>query len=99
MTEALKKKRENENDSKKKLIINNFILYAQALYQVAQGKIDLSQNTFAEILKADPNNPLIINNSALLNIYKNNPKECYNTLLQLYTKGNIYHFSIVILAN
>lgn len=88
MIEALKKKRENENDSKKKLIINNFILYAQALYQVAQGKIDLSQNTFAEILKADPNNPLIINNSALLNIYKNNPKECYNTLLQLYTKGN-----------
>ena len=88
MIEAMKKRRENENDGKKKLIFNNFILYAQALYQVAQGKIDLSQNTFSEILKTDPGNPLILNNSALLNIYKNNPKECYNNLIQLYTKGN-----------
>ena len=32
--------------------------------------------------------PLILNNSALLNIYKNNPRECYNSLVQLYTKGN-----------
>ena len=88
MIEAMKKRRDNENDGKKKLIFNNFILYAQALYQVAQGKIDLSQNTFTEILKTDPGNPLILNNSALLNIYKNNPKECYNNLVQLYTKGN-----------
>ena len=88
MVDAMKKKRDNENDAKKKSIINNFILYAQALYQVAQGKIDLSQNTFAEILKTDPQNPLILNNSALLNIYKNNPKECYNGLVQLYSKGN-----------
>ena len=88
MIEAMKKRRDNESDGKKKLIFNNFILYAQALYQVAQGKIDLSQNTFSEILKTDPGNPLILNNSALLNIYKNNPKECYNNLVQLYTKGN-----------
>jgi tetratricopeptide (TPR) repeat protein len=88
MIEAMKKRRDNENDGKKKLIFNNFILYAQALYQVAQGKMDLSQNTFSEILKTDPGNPLILNNSALLNIYKNNPKECYNNLVQLYTKGN-----------
>ena len=88
MIEAMKKRRENESDGKKKLIFNNFILYAQALYQVAQGKIDLSQNTFSEILKTDPGNPLILNNSALLNIYKNNPKECYSNLIQLYTKGN-----------
>ena len=87
MIEAMKKRRDNETDGKKKLTFNNFILYAQALYQVAQGKIDLSQNTFAEILKTDPGNPLIINNSVLLNIYKNNPKECYNNLVQLYTKG------------
>lgn len=88
MIEAMKKRRDNENDGKKKLIYNNFILYAQALYQVAQGKVDLAQNTFAEILKSEPGNPLIINNSAILNIYKNNPKECYNNLVQLYTKGN-----------
>ena len=88
MIEAMKKRREEENDGKKKLTYNNFILYAQSLYQIAQGKIDLSQNTFGEILKTDPGNPLIINNMALLNIYKNNPKDCYNSLVQLYTKGN-----------
>ena len=88
MIEAMKKRRDEEADGKKKLIFNNFILYAQSLYQIAQGKIDLSQNTFSEILKADPGNPLIINNMALLNIYKNNPKECYNNLVQLFMKGN-----------
>ena len=88
MIEAMKKRRDEEADGKKKLIFNNFILYAQSLYQIAQGKIDLSQNTFGEILKADPGNPLIINNMALLNIYKNNPKECYSNLVQLFTKGN-----------
>ena len=88
MLEAMKKRRDEEIDGKKKLIFNNFILYAQSLYQIAQGKIDLSQNTFGEILKTDPGNPLIINNMALLNIYKNNPKECYSNLVQLFTKGN-----------
>ena len=88
MIEAMKKRRDEETDGKKKLIFNNFILYAQSLYQIAQGKIDLSQNTFGEILKTDPGNPLIINNMALLNIYKNNPKECYSNLVQLFTKGN-----------
>ena len=88
MIDAMKKRRDNESDGKKKLIFNNFILYSQALYQVAQGKIDSSQNTFVEILKNDPENPLIKNNHALLNVYKNNPKECYNNLVQLYTKGN-----------
>lgn len=88
MIEAMKKRRDEEADGKKKLIFNNFILYAQSLYQIAQGKIDLSQNTFGEILKTDPGNPLIINNMALLIIYKNNPKECYSNLVQLFTKGN-----------
>ena len=87
MIEAMKKRRDEEKDAKKKLICNNFILYAQSLYQIAQGKFDLAQNTFGEILKTDPGNPLIINNMALLNIYKNNPKDCYNNLVQLFTKG------------
>ena len=88
MIEAMKKRRDEESDAKKKLTYNNFILYAQSLYQIAQGKIDLSQNTLSDILKTDTGNPIIINNMALLNIYKNNPKESYNNLVQLYTKGN-----------
>ena len=86
--EILRKKKEEEADPKKKDIINNYILYVEALYKVAQGKIDDSQNTFGQILKTEPNNPLIKNNIALLNIYKNNPKECYNNLVNLYKENN-----------
>ena len=86
--DILKKKKEEETDTNKKSLINNYILYLQALYQVAQGQIENSQNTFNEILKTEPNNPLVKNNIALLNVYKNNPKECYNSLVALYKENN-----------
>ena len=86
--DILKKKKEEETDTNKKCLINNYILYLQALYQVAQGQIENSQNTFNEILKTEPNNPLVKNNIALLNVYKNNPKECYNSLVALYKENN-----------
>ena len=88
MVEILKTKKESENEEKKKAIINNYILYLQAIHQVAQGQIENSQNTFGQILKTEPNNPLIKNNIALLNVYKNNPKECYNNLTALYKEKN-----------
>jgi len=88
MVEILKKKKESEKEEKKKTIINNYILYLQAIHQVAQGQIENSQNTFGQILKSEPNNPLIKNNIALLNVYKNNPKECYNNLTALYKEKN-----------
>ena len=86
--DLLKKKQEEETDTNKKSLITNYILYLQALYQVAQGQIEKSQNTFSEILKSEPNNPLVKNNIALLNVYKNNPKECYNSLVALYKENN-----------
>ena len=88
MLEVLKKKKETEPDIKKATIISNYILYLQAIYQVAQGQIDNSQKTFGEILKSEPDNPLIKNNIALLNVYKNNPKECYNNLTSIYKDNN-----------
>ena len=88
MMEILKQKKEAETDLKKKSTINYYILYLQAIYQVALGQIDNSQSTFGEILKSEPNNPLIRNNIALLNIYKNNPRECYNNLTKLYNDNN-----------
>ena len=88
MVEILKAKKESEKEEKKKTIINNYILYLQAIHQVAQGQIENSQNTFGQILKTEPNNPLIKNNIALLNVYKNNPKECYNNLTALYKEKN-----------
>ena len=94
MVEILKKKKETEKEEKKKSIINNYILYLQAIYQVAQGQIENSQNTFGQILKNEPNNPLIKNNIAVLNVYKNNPKECYNNLTALYKENNSHNETI-----
>ena len=94
MVEILKKKKETEKEEKKKNVINNYILYLQAIYQVAQGQIENSQNTFGQILKNEPNNPLIKNNIAVLNVYKNNPKECYNNLTALYKENNSHNETI-----
>ena len=94
MVEILKKKKETEKEEKKKSIINNYILYLKAIYQVAQGQIENSQNTFGQILKNEPNNPLIKNNIAVLNVYKNNPKECYNNLTALYKENNSHNETI-----
>ena len=94
MVEILKKKKETEKEEKKKSVINNYILYLQAIYQVAQGQIENSQNTFGQILKNEPNNPLIKNNIAVLNVYKNNPKECYNNLTALYKENTSHNETI-----
>ena len=94
MVEILKKKKETEKEEKKKTVINNYILYLQAIYQVAQGQIENSQNTFGQILKNEPNNPLIKNNIAVLSVYKNNPKECYNNLTALYKENNSHNETI-----
>ena len=88
MLDTLKKKEEKETDMKKLSLINNYTKYLNAIYQVAQGQMDNAQNIFGEILKSEPNSPLIKNNIALLNIYKNNPKECYNNLTALYKENN-----------
>ena len=88
MLDTLKKKEEKETDMKKLSLINNYTKYLNAIYQVAQGQVDNAQNIFGEILRSEPNNPLIKNNIALLNIYKNNPKECYNNLTALYKENN-----------
>lgn len=88
MLDTLKKREEKETDMKKLSLINNYTKYLNAIYQVAQGQVDNAQNIFGEILRSEPNNPLIKNNIALLNIYKNNPKECYNNLTALYKENN-----------
>ena len=88
MLDILKKREEKETDMKKLSLINNYTKYLNAIHQVAQGQVDNAQNIFGEILRSEPNNPLIKNNIALLNIYKNNPKECYNNLTALYKENN-----------
>lgn len=88
MLTLLEQKRDSETDQKKKSIINNYILYAQSLNLLAQGKYDETQQIYSNILKNDAGNPIILNNFALINIFKNDIKECYSSLAQLISRGN-----------
>ena len=82
--EQMKKNRDSQNDENTKKIYDNFIMYAEGLRELAQNKYDECKNIFENILKNDENNVLIKNNLAILSIYKNNPKDCYDKLLSLY---------------
>jgi len=82
--EQMKKNRDSQNDENTKKIYDNFIMYAEALRELALSKYDECKNYFENILKNDENNVLIKNNLAMLSIYKNNPKDCYEKLLSLY---------------
>ena len=72
--------KEKCQDENKKKIYENYLLYTEALLNIAQNKYDETQSLFNEILKNDENNVLILNNMAVLNIYKNKPKECCDQL-------------------
>jgi tetratricopeptide (TPR) repeat protein len=82
--EEMKKNRDNQTDENTIKIYNNFILYAEGMSELAQCKYDETKNKFEEILKNDENNVLIKNNIGVLNIYKNNPKECHEKLMTIY---------------
>ena len=91
MLSLLEKKRDNETDEKKKTTINNYILYAQSLNLLSQGKYEETQQIYNNILKNDAANPIILNNFALINVFKNNVKECYTSLAQIISKGNDFY--------
>jgi tetratricopeptide (TPR) repeat protein len=82
--EEMKKNRDNQKDQNNYNTYNNFVMYAEALKELAQCKYDESKNIFEEILKNDENNVLVKNNIAILTLYKNNPKECYDKIMNLY---------------
>ena len=76
-------------DERKKKIYGNYILYTEALLDIAQCKYDETQTLFNEILKNDEDNILILNNAAILNIYKNNPKECCEQLNDIISPSRL----------
>ena len=80
MFEIIKKNMEEENNENKKQMYTNYLLYLQGLSYLAQGKIDETGNYFKEILKNDTSNIVIINNSAVLSMYKNKAKNSFDYL-------------------
>jgi len=80
MFEVIKKNMEEEISENKKQMYTNYLLYLQGLSYIAQGKIDETGNYFKEILKNDTSNIVIINNSAILSMYKNKTKNSLDYL-------------------
>ena len=96
MFEILKKNMEKEKDENKKLIYTNYLLYIQGISYLSLGKVEETRNSFTEILKNDSSNVVVINNNALLGVYKNKAKESINilNLIQSPNQMNSYNESI-----
>ena len=96
MFEKIKLNMEKEQDENKKLIYTNYLLYIQGLSYLSMGKVDETRNSFTEILKNDSTNVIIINNNALLSVYKNKAKESLNilNLIQSPNQMDSYNESI-----
>ena len=84
----LKKLKENKDKEKNEFIKNiyiNYILYAEALGQIAYNNYTEAKKKFEEILelKKDKDNLILNNNIAVLNIYEINLKEGYDKLNEI----------------
>ena len=92
----LKNNMENEKDENKKLIYTNYLLYIQGISYLSMGKVEETKNSFTDILKNDSSNIVVINNNALLSVYKNKAKESLNilNLIQSPNQMNSYNESI-----
>ena len=84
--EKMKKSKEEEKDEYLSGVYNNYILYAEALSQIAYNKFTEAKTKFEEIVKIreKENNVILQNNIALLSIYENNLKEGYDKLVSLF---------------
>ena len=88
--EKMKKKKEEEKDAYLRGVYNNYILYAEALSQMACNKYSDALNKLEEIVewKKGENNLILNNNIAILNIYKINLNESYKKLESIYKDKN-----------
>ena len=86
--EKMKKNKEEEKDDYIKGIYTNYILYSEALNEIAYNKYAEAKNKFEEILELrkneGDNNIILKNNIALMDIYKTNLEEGYNELNNIY---------------
>ena len=84
----MKKNKEEEKDDYIKGIYTNYILYSEALNEIAYNKYAEAKNKFEEIIELrkneKDNNIILKNNIALMDIYKTNLEEGYNELNNIY---------------
>ena len=88
--EKMKKKHDEEKDEYLKGVYHNYILYGEALYQIACNKYTDAKNKMEEIkeIKKGEKNVILNNNIAVLDIYKVNLKESYDKLVSINNEEN-----------
>ena len=87
--EIMKKNKNEENDEKKKNIYNNYILYLEGLSNLAYKQYSEAESKFEKIAenRKEENNVILNNNIAVMNLYKNNLKESYDKLVNIYQEN------------
>ena len=87
--EIMKKNKNEENNEKNKKIYDNFIIYLEALCNLACNQYSEAKNKFEEIAekRKEENNDILNNNIAVMNLYKNNLKESYDKLFNIYQEN------------
>ncbi len=91
MLEKMKINRDNQKDQNNYLTYNNYVLYAEALKELAQCNYDEAKNLFEEISKNDTKSILLKNNLAILALYKNSPQDCFDKLMSFCDKKKDYN--------
>ena len=88
--EKMKKKCDEENDENLKGVYHCYILYLEALSSMAYNQFTEAKKKLEEIvqLKKEENNAILKNNIAIVNIYKNNLKDSYDKLANIYYDKN-----------
>jgi hypothetical protein len=61
----------------------------RALICISKNDYELAKNKLTEILKNNPDNIIIVNNVALLNLYMNRVDKTYIDLKLILDKGNV----------
>lgn len=61
----------------------------RALMCISKNDYELAKNKMTEILKNNPDNIIIVNNVALLNLYLNRVDKTYIDLKLILDKGNV----------
>lgn len=97
--DLLKKEMNEENDENKKMVYANYLYYLQGLSYLSQEKLEDTSNIFTELLKNDSGNVVLINNNALLNVYKNKAKESLTFMNLIQSPEQMDSYNEVIKEN
>ena len=77
------KEGKEKSDESLKQVYTNYINYLDALLLTVKREFDQAKNKLTEVIGDDNTNFLIMNNIAVLDVYRNEPNESYKFLSEI----------------